>query len=925
MTDIRFSRWFSVSGTLLTVLFVGAVGAWSAEPGVLVPGYQRFRGEGLSGAEAGRLLISELNCQSCHGVFPGEVLPPRSAPVLTHVGQRLSAEYLRRFLARPDAVKPGTAMPAFRELQEGETADDDLQALVHFLTADTAFRATNVSGEAAGRGEKLFHTVGCAACHGDQRMPPGQRPDATLPLGHVADKYSVSSLTDFLLDPLSVWPAGRMPSLNLTAAEAYDAASYLLREAKVDPNIRYQLYMGTWQELPDFIQETPVSEGECSDFSARVAAPGDHFALRFSGHLQIPETGEYQFWLTSDDGSRLIVDGTGVIECNGIHSAETKTQRIALSAGPHPLELQYFEAAGEELLTLEISGPGVSRRPAAGLVTLTAAPAGRRSPVSATDARLVERGRSLFSSLGCASCHAYGEAEQRIQPNRRAPDFASMKSVDGCLATAPVQRVPLFSLSELQRADLAAATASRGIDAGADPTSVERREVDVVRTLRLLNCFACHARGTAGGAPESLNGLFSGSIPEMGDEGRIPPRLDGVGDKLNPASLRQTIAEGTKIRPCMTTRMPRFGVQHATLLTEHLVTADQKSLVADVAFDEPTYRVKAAARLMVGDRALACIKCHSFDTWKATGIQAMDLTTMHQRLRRDWFHRYLADPQAYRPGTRMPSAWPNGRSVVPHVLDGSATSQIEAIWQYLEDGRSAGIPSGLQVQAIELKPVTHPLIYRNFLEGLSPRGIGVGYPERANLAYDAEQMTVRLVWHGAFIDASRHWEGRGPGSQGPLGDHVIALPAGPPLALLLTPDQPWPEVSARDMGFQFRGYRLDAERRPHFRYQWKRIATEDFLQPVAGSDHADASFERSLQFRAELNPSDLNLRAVYFRAAAGRTIARHEATWVIDEGLRMTFRGGSPAVRTSGEQMELLVPLEFSREGTADIVYTISW
>ena len=72
-----------------------------------------------------------------------------------------------------------------------------------------------------------------------------------------------------------------------------------------------------------------------------------------------------------------------------------------------------------------------------------------------------------------------------------------------------------------------------------------------------------------------------------------------------------------------------------------------------------------------------------------------------------------------------------------------------------------------------------PVIYRNFIQGAGPRAIGVGYPEKANLAFDANDLRIALIWQGAFIDASKHWTGRGEGFQGPLGDNALALPYGP--------------------------------------------------------------------------------------------------------------------------------------------------
>lgn len=135
-------------------------------------------------------------------------------------------------------------------------------------------------------------------------------------------------------------------------------------------------------------------------------------------------------------------------------------------------------------------------------------------------------------------------------------------------------------------------------------------------------------------------------------------RLDGAGDKLNEAWLKTILNEGAKDRPYMTTRMPKFGNAAADALVPRLIASDLQESVAPIVMPEADHRVKADARLMVGDQALSCIKCHTFEQYAATGIQSLDMTTMTRRLRRDWFHRYMLDPQQYRPGTRMPAAWP---------------------------------------------------------------------------------------------------------------------------------------------------------------------------------------------------------------------------------------------------------------------------
>ena len=47
-----------------------------------------------------------------------------------------------------------------------------------------------------------------------------------------------------------------------------------------------------------------------------------------------------------------------------------------------------------------------------------------------------------------------------------------------------------------------------------------------------------------------------------------------------------------------------------------------------------------------------------------------------------------------------------------------------------------------------------------------------------NLAFDANELRLAMIWQGGFIDAARHWTDRGAGFEGPLGDNVLQLPAG---------------------------------------------------------------------------------------------------------------------------------------------------
>jgi hypothetical protein len=399
--------------------------------------------------------------------------------------------------------------------------------------------------------------------------------------------------------------------------------------------------------------------------------------------------------------------------------------------------------------------------------------------------------------------------------------------------------------------------------------------------------------------------------------------LDGVGDKLNTDWLQHVLQNGAKDRPYMKTHMPRFNTPAVTELTAAFVTLDRRTEAPLPRHTEADHRVKAVGRFLAGDKALGCVKCHTFGPHKAAGVQAIDLQSMTRRVRDDWFMRYMVDPQAYRPGTRMPTGFANGQASVKDVYDGIPGLQLAALWTYMKDGDKAGIPEGLIANVIELKPESRPILYRNFLEGLSPRGIAVGYPEHAHLAWDANNCCLTLIWHGRFIDAGKHWEGRGPGNQAPLGDHVMKLEETAPIAVLDSPNAAWPKQPPREAGYRFRGYRLDAEGRPQFQYTSPAVSVEDFPKPMAGSGGGgEAGFKRQLKLTATgIKPNEV----AYFRAAAAGKIEKlPDGFYLVDGTVRLRLSGGEPFIRESNGRQELLVPVKFNG-GIAEIVEEIAW
>ncbi|MEE1750999.1 lectin [Streptomyces sp. SP18CS02] len=85
-----------------------------------------------------------------------------------------------------------------------------------------------------------------------------------------------------------------------------------------------------------------------------------NFVTHVIGNLNAPDTGSYTFRLTSDDGSRLSIDGQVVISHDGLHGAEPKDATVELTAGYHALRIEHFERDGGQQLTLAWKPPAAS-------------------------------------------------------------------------------------------------------------------------------------------------------------------------------------------------------------------------------------------------------------------------------------------------------------------------------------------------------------------------------------------------------------------------------------------------------------------------------------------------------------------------------------------------------------------------------------
>ncbi len=82
-----------------------------------------------------------------------------------------------------------------------------------------------------------------------------------------------------------------------------------------------------------------------------------NFSVRWQGKIYAPKTGTYRFMTTSDDGCRLFIDGSLVINDWSVQPATESMGVINLKKGLHNIKIEYFQAGGGSSFSLAWSPP----------------------------------------------------------------------------------------------------------------------------------------------------------------------------------------------------------------------------------------------------------------------------------------------------------------------------------------------------------------------------------------------------------------------------------------------------------------------------------------------------------------------------------------------------------------------------------------
>ncbi|RLS35913.1 MAG: DUF1553 domain-containing protein [Planctomycetota bacterium] len=230
-------------------------------------------------------------------------------------------------------------------------------------------------------------TVNCARCH-DHKIDPLPQKDYYGLLSFFMNVTPMGGGGEQVERPLFPDPASKAAYdaaladlvLRRNAAQAelsaienrfrdgYEQLTAAAVEGSDLDDLQFRFYRDSWQTLPDFDslkpEDTGAVPGNLLDIGVAPSIRPDFFGYVFTGVLKVPSSGDYTFTLDSDDGSRLTLGESVVVEYDGIHGeGAAKSATVPLEAGRVPFRLDYFQGAHGKGLILAWSASDAVARP----------------------------------------------------------------------------------------------------------------------------------------------------------------------------------------------------------------------------------------------------------------------------------------------------------------------------------------------------------------------------------------------------------------------------------------------------------------------------------------------------------------------------------------------------------------------------------
>ncbi|KAA3595584.1 MAG: hypothetical protein DWQ06_17015 [Calditrichaeota bacterium] len=544
-------------------------------------------------------------------------------------------------------------------------------------------------------GKKIVMDFGCYGCH---NVPLTENVDAEKvgpPLNNIAQKSNPEWIADWIKHPKKFYKNTRMPNFYLSDEETENVTAYLLSLNKTNDYKPVKGYKGT---------------GSVANGKELVEAVGCQACHVVGNEI----TSENRLKEGVSFGTELNKIGN---KANGswLYDWVKNPKKYHPESKMPSLRLSDKEAEDIVAYLLTLKDPNY--KPSVALSDLTSA-------------EKIEAGKNTVLKNGCYACHAingtesegkvsvslgtiakktvdefdFGDrvsGEKEVEGTWQSWVYHKVKEPRGFSTERIVSMMPDFEMTDYEAHAVTVLLKSwdgnfLNEKYAQDLSDSKRNFFEGQNFLRQRNCVGCHTfENGIGNYPEDEDGELGGYIrAHFENVDLAPPKLLGQGDKTQENWLTEFLNDVTPIRPWLKIRMPSFGFDDKEITEVHkYFTGAVKKDLNLTYYDD--FEINKA-HLNDGKKLFnvaQCTKCHLVNGYASPNLDeanlAPDLGNVKSRLQPDWLIKWLENPAAITPGTKMPGFFYYDEEegvrypLDPNILDGDADKQIKAIRDYV--------------------------------------------------------------------------------------------------------------------------------------------------------------------------------------------------------------------------------------------------
>ena len=137
---------------------------------------------------------------------------------------------------------------------------------------------------------------------------------------------------------------------------------FSFKDTQLKSGVVARVFTGRFRTVEEMFKRKPRSEFETTKIGIAGVRRRTNFGMIFTGYVRIDTPGIYTFTTGSDDGSKLFLAKSCVVDNDGAHGHVFQSGKVYLEKGYYPVLIGYHQGGGAMSLEALIEGPGIKRQ-----------------------------------------------------------------------------------------------------------------------------------------------------------------------------------------------------------------------------------------------------------------------------------------------------------------------------------------------------------------------------------------------------------------------------------------------------------------------------------------------------------------------------------------------------------------------------------